>query len=151
MDAERLFQIAGAITMPGWALLVLLPRWKGSARLVCGAVIPALLGVLYVSLFARYGPGTEGGFGSLADVRQLFGEPYLLLAGWIHYLAFDLFVGAWEVRDAQKHGLPHLFVVPCLVSTLMLGPTGLLVYLVGRAVKVRSWDLEIAAAELLED
>lgn len=146
MDAERLFQIAGAITMPGWALLVLLPRWKYSARLVCGAVIPALLGVLYVSLFARFGPGAEGGFGTLAEVRQLFAEPFLLLVGWIHYLAFDLFVGAWEVRDAQKHGVPHLLVVPCLVLTLMLGPTGLLVYLVIRAVRVRSWDLELDEA-----
>ena len=131
--------------MPGWLLLVLLPRWRWSARLVCGAVIPALLGGLYATLFVVHGPGSEGGFGSLAEVAQLFSNPYLLLAGWIHYLAFDLFVGAWQVRDAQQHGVHHLLVIPCLVLTLMLGPTGLLLYLVIRAVKVRSWDLGAAA------
>lgn len=141
MDAERLFSLAGAITMPGWLLLVFLPRWKWSARLVCGAVIPAVLGVLYVSLFVLHGPGSEGGFGSLAEVDRLFSNPFLLLGGWIHYLAFDLFVGAWEVRDAQRQGVHHLLVVPCLGLTLMLGPTGLLVYLVIRAVRVRSLDL----------
>ena len=50
--------------------------------------------------------GAEGGFGSLADVATLFGKPELLLAGWIHYLAFDLFIGAWEVRDAQRNEHP---------------------------------------------
>lgn len=142
MDAERLFQIAGAVTMPGWLLLVLLPGWKWSARLISGAVIPALLGVLYVGLFAMHGPGAKGGFGSLEEVGQLFSNPFLLLAGWIHYLAFDLFVGAWEVRDARQHGVPHLLVVPCLVLTLMLGPTGLLLYLVVRVFRARSWDLD---------
>ena len=139
MSAEALFSLAGAITMPGWLLLALLPRWKWSARLICSAVIPALLGVLYVGLFVVHGPGSEGGFSSLADVSSLFSNPFLLLAGWIHYLAFDLFVGAWEVRDAQRLQIPHLLVLPCLVLTLMLGPTGLLVYLVVRAVRVRSW------------
>ena len=141
MTPEQIFSLAGAITMPGWLLLVFLPRWRFSARLVCGAIIPAVLGVLYVGLFAVHGPGADGGFGSLEEVRQLFSNPSLLLAGWIHYLAFDLFVGAWEVRDAQRHRIPHLVVVPCLALTLMLGPTGLLVYLAVRAVRAKTWDL----------
>jgi hypothetical protein len=57
----------------------------------------------------------------------------VLLAGWIHYLAFDLFVGSWEVRDAQRVGIHHLFVVPCLVLTVLFGPIGLLLYLLLRA------------------
>ncbi len=52
----------------------------------------------------------------------------MLLAGWLHYLAFDLFVGAWEVRDASTHGVPHVLVVPCLLLTFLLGPIGLLAY-----------------------
>jgi hypothetical protein len=70
-----------------------------------------------------------GGFGSLSQVSQLFQNPYKLLAGWIHYLAFDLFVGSWEVRDAQRLGIHHLLVVPCLALTFLLGPIGLLLYL----------------------
>jgi hypothetical protein len=63
----------------------------------------------------------------------LFRNEYLLLAGWIHYLAFDLFIGSWQVRDAERNGVPHLAVVPCLVLTFLLGPTGLLLYLLIRA------------------
>src|SRR4051812_21348401 len=53
----------------------------------------------------------------------------MLLAGWTHYLAFDLFVGRWEVRDAQRRGIPHLLITPALVLTFLLGPAGFLFYL----------------------
>ena len=140
MTPELLFTLATWAVLPGWLLLVLLPRWRWSARLVGSVLIPALLGGLYLALFARSFGSSEGGFGTLAEVRTLFENPWLLLAGWIHYLAFDLFVGAWEVRDAQRIGLHHLLVVPCLVLTLMFGPVGLLLYLVLRGVvRKRIW------------
>jgi hypothetical protein len=69
---------------------------------------------------------------------RLFTQPGIALAGWIHYLAFDLFVGAWEVRDASRHGVPHRVVVPCLVLTFLLGPSGLLAYLALRGVRART-------------
>jgi hypothetical protein len=50
------------------------------------------------------------------------------LAGWIHYLAFDLLVGIWEVRDSHERGVPHWLVIPCLFFTFMLGPIGFLLY-----------------------
>jgi hypothetical protein len=134
MVLEALFSMAGALVLPGWLLLVLAPRWKWSARLVAPVLIPALLAGLYVSLIAWHWAGHQGGFGSLAEVRRLFDDPALLLAGWVHYLAFDLFVGSWEVRDAQRLGVPHLAVVPCLVLTFLFGPAGWLLYLVLRVV-----------------
>jgi hypothetical protein len=85
--------------------------------------------VVYVVLIAVSLPGSDGGFSSLAGVRALFNDPNALLAGWTHYLAFDLFIGGWEVRDAQQHGIPHLLVVPALVLTFLVGPAGLLLYL----------------------
>jgi hypothetical protein len=91
--------------------------------------MPALLGVVYVVLIALSLPGSDGGFSSLAGVRALFVDPRGLLAGWTHYLAFDLFIGGWEVRDAQQRGIPHLLVVPALVLTFLFGPAGLLLYL----------------------
>ena len=71
----------------------------------------------------------------------MFSNPYVLAAGWIHYLAFDLFVGAWEVYDSQKNGLPHRLVIPCLVLTLMLGPAGLALYLGLRAIIIRKIEI----------
>ena len=129
---ETLFSIAGTLVLPGWLLLVLAPRWKWSARLVAPVLIPALLAALYVTLIATRWAGHQGGFSSLAEVRRLFDDPALLLAGWVHYLAFDLFVGSWEVRDAQRLGVPHLAVVPCLLLTFLFGPAGWLLYFVLR-------------------
>ena len=63
-----------------------------------------------------------------------FETPGLLLAGWLHYLAFDLFVGAWEVRTARAEGIPHLLVVPALILTFLFGPAGLLLFLVLRTI-----------------
>ena len=79
----------------------------------------------------------EGGFGSLADVMQLFTNKNAALAGWIHYLAFDLFVGSWEVKDAQERGVSHWFVVPCLFLTFLLGPIGFLAYHAVRLIAAR--------------
>jgi hypothetical protein len=129
MSLESLFSAASTLVLPGWLLLLLAPRLKWTARLVAPVLIPALLGILYLYLILTRFQGAEGGFGSLAEVRRLFGDEALLLAGWIHYLAFDLFIGSWEVRDAQRVGLSHLLVVPCLVLTFLFGPIGLLLYL----------------------
>jgi hypothetical protein len=132
VTAEALFSLASAAVLPGWALLVLVPRWKWTARLVGPVLIPALLSLLYLYLLAARWAILAGGFGSLATVRRLFDDPAVLLAGWVHYLAFDLFIGSWEVRDAQRLALPHLLVVPCLLLTLLFGPVGFLSYLVVR-------------------
>jgi len=102
--------------------------------------IPALLGIAYLGAFVASGGLPEGGdFGSLGAIMRAFQEPWVMLAGWLHYLAFDLFVGCWEVRDAQRLEIPHLLVVPCLVLTLMLGPVGLLLYAAIRAGMRRSF------------
>ena len=134
MSPESLFSMAGALVLPGWLLLVFAPRWKWSARLVAPVLIPALLAALYVFLIASRWAGHQGGFGSLAEVRRLFDDPALLLAGWVHYLAFDLFVGSFEVRETQRLGIPHLAVVPCLVLTFLFGPAGWLLFVVLRGV-----------------
>ncbi len=97
-----------------------------------------ILSAIYLYFIASHMQGAQGGFGSLADVTLLFQKPELLLAGWIHYLAFDLFIGAWEVRDAQRLEIPHLVVIPCLIMTFMLGPIGLLFYIAIRSAKTKS-------------
>jgi hypothetical protein len=102
-------------------------------------VMPSLFAVIYVVLIAATLTRSEGGFSSLASVRTLFDNPWLLLAGWTHYLAFDLFVGGWEVRDAQRHGISHLLIVPALVLTFVFGPAGLLLYLAIRWFASQRW------------
>jgi hypothetical protein len=138
MTADALFQILNMATLAAWLPLVFLPRRRWATTLVPIAV-PALLGVVYVVLIAVSLPGSDGGFSSLAGVRALFADPRGLLAGWTHYLAFDLFIGGWEVRDAQQRGISHLLVVPALVLTFLFGPAGLLLYLaISRFAPLRS-------------
>lgn len=133
MSPEQVFSLCGMLAMVGWLLLVFVPRWRWTARLICPVVIPLIIALIYLWLVATTFGRTPGGFGSLAEVSLLFQNPRALLAGWIHYLAFDLFVGSWEVRDARRVGVRHLFVVPCLVLTFLFGPVGLLLYFILRA------------------
>lgn len=132
MAADQIFQICNALASLGWLGLVLF-GWKRWASSVAIAVfLPLLLAVIYSALLLTHWGGSSGNFNSLAGVAALFSNPWLLLAGWVHYLAFDLFVGSWEARDALAHQIPHLAVVPCLLLTFLFGPVGLLLYLILR-------------------
>jgi hypothetical protein len=133
MDLERLFSIASGLALPGWLLLMVVPSRRWTTELIVPFVIPLVLALMYLYLMATGLGQVQGDFQSLAGVRGLFTSDRLLLAGWIHYLAFDLFIGAWEVRDARRIGVPHLVVVPCLFFTFLAGPVGLALYFAMRA------------------
>lgn len=128
MTPDSLFSIVNLVAMAAWLPMLVYPRARWTSTIVPVAV-PALLAVVYAGLIVMTLGRTDGGFSSLADVRALFADPWMLLAGWIHYLAFDLFIGGWEVRDAQSRGIRHIVIVPALVLTFLLGPAGLLLYL----------------------
>ena len=112
MHPETLFNASGKLAMVGWALLVFAPRWRWSQR-IASAVIPLTLAIVYLVLVALCFAKSAGGFGSLDQVAQLFENRWLLLAGWMHYLAFDLFLGAWQAREAQRLRMSHFLVIPC--------------------------------------
>ncbi|MEQ8312555.1 MAG: ABA4-like family protein [Gammaproteobacteria bacterium] len=139
MSAELIFSICNLAVIPAWLLLAFLPRWKWTLGLITTVLVPGMLALTYLFLliYSLSNMPEGGGFGSLAGVSILFADPYSLLAGWIHYLAFDLFIGAWEVRDSQKNEIPHWLVLPCLFLTFMAGPMGLLLYLVIRLARTR--------------
>ncbi len=130
MTPDLIFLICNNGVIPAWLLLAFAPSWSWTQRIVHQAWIPSLLGGVYLVVFLTSPESPEGGgFTSLDGVMTLFTSPHFALVGWVHYLAFDLFVGAWEVRDARRHGIAHVWVVPCLFLTLMVGPIGLLAYL----------------------
>jgi Kef-type K+ transport system membrane component KefB len=128
MNAETVFSIANLTAMAGWLLLVFAPRWNWTRKIVIAGAIPLLLSVAYLVLIILFFGKSNGGFDSLANVMKLFTNQWVTLAGWIHYLAFDLFVGSWETKDAQEKGISHWLVIPCLILTFMLGPVGFLLY-----------------------
>ena len=134
MTPETLFSIVNPIALVGWILLIVLPRQRWVANIAAAWAIPGLLAIVYVVVIGTHIIGSPGGFSSLPDVATLFANPWLLLGGWIHYLAFDLFVGSWEARDARERGVPHLALMPCLLLTFLFGPAGWLLYLLARRV-----------------
>lgn len=137
---DTVFAAANGMAMLGWIALAASPArasWAGTARRFAGRVVPVLLAIVYVALFVRNGMA-DGGYGSLAEVRRLFAVPELLAAGWLHYLAFDLFVGAWIAERVAALGLPHLVLLPLLVLTFLFGPAGLLAFVTVQAT-VKWW------------
>ena len=143
MNLDLIFSIANLVALAGWIALALLPGRAWVTDGIAGGLVPALLSIAYVGLIAVFWNGAEGGFSSLTEVGLLFRTPGLLLAGWLHYLAFDLFVGAWEARTARAEGISHLLVLPALVLTFLFGPAGFLLFMVIRAI-VRSARLQEA-------
>lgn len=128
MTLDTIFLAANATAALGWVLLVFAPRSRLTRLIVLTGALPLLLSALYIGLLATHFGASEGGSGSLPEVVKMFRQPAMVLIGWVHYLAFDLFIGAWEARDARRRGVPHLALVPCLLLTFMFGPVGLLAY-----------------------
>lgn len=113
MSPDQLFSLANALALAGWLGLLFLPHVAAIRNVIAAAVIPCLFAAAYAVILARFFDlGGFAKFSTLEGLASLQGGPWLLLAGWLHYLAFDLFVGAWEVRTARRDGIAHLAVVP---------------------------------------
>ena len=145
MTPDVLFSIANPVALLGWVLLLLSPIAPRYLLPVAGYVIPGILSLGYVVLIFVYWAGGEGGFDTLANVMLLFEDPGLALAGWVHFLAFDLLVGGAIVRDARAQGINHFLIIPALVLTFLFGPAGLVVYLVIRATRSTFFQKETPA------
>jgi len=136
IDPATSFTLGGQLAMIGWLGLVIslfVAAARPIARIATRFVIPALLALAYgMLIWAGFDEAEGGGFGSIAEVRALFASDSALTAGWIHYLAFDLFVGSWIVADGLKRGIPVLLILPCLPLTFLFGPLGLLLFILLR-------------------
>ncbi|MBI3394570.1 MAG: DUF4281 domain-containing protein [Spirochaetia bacterium] len=138
MNASQIFQIANPLAASAWILLVLFPRWK-YVRVVTVTIMSSLVfaGVYAFALSTGMG-SSSGNFSSLEGVALLFQNPYALLAGWVHYLAFDLFVGSWISANALKNNISRWIILPAQFLTFMFGPIGLFTYLLIRLAFART-------------
>jgi hypothetical protein len=133
MTPDQLFDIANSVALTAWLGLLFLPRVRVVTDVIAAVLIPCLFAAAYFVILMRFfDPGGFEKFSTLAGLASLQGSPWLLLAGWLHYLAFDLFVGTWEVRTARREGIAHLAIVPSLLLTFMAGPAGLLLFVITR-------------------
>lgn len=139
MQPETVFSLASMMAMAGWLVLIVGIALKRPLLrdTVAGLAIPLLLAAAYAILIALFFWRAEGGFGTLANVQKLFTAPWAALAGWVHYLAFDLAIGAWLSRQIMERGLNRLLLIPILPLTFLFGPIG---FLLGQAILIATKD-----------
>lgn len=148
LDPAFAFGFANNFGLFAWAALLLslfVARIRPIVWPATQFAVPLAWAALYVVLLAQGLPVAEGGFDSIEGVRGLFANDSALAAGWLHYLAFDLFVGTWIARDSAERRVPALLVAPCLALTLLFGPAGLLAYFLLRLAFARRAATETRA------
>jgi hypothetical protein len=119
-----------------------LPFWPNRDKFIIGIIV-TLFAIVYTWLIiSSFDPSGFKSFSTLDGVMGLFTNKTMVAAGWVHYLAFDLMTGIFISRNARLHGINHWITVPCLFFTFMLGPIGLLLYLVVRLIATRKYFAE---------
>lgn len=130
MSAFGLFSLFNVAALAGWITLatsVVLNSTTLRDR-VAGQWLPMFFSMAYVSLILLFFWDAPGGFNSLADVQLLFTSPWVALAGWLHYLAFDLWMGARIARETAGLNLPRWPLIILLPLTFLFGPAGYLAF-----------------------
>lgn len=135
MNISSIFQVANAFAMIGWLFLLIFPNWKYTKpSIVTGIVL--VLAFFYTFLVLKdIGDFNPNSFNTIEGVKALFQKDEALLAGWIHYLAFDLFTGLYIAENAPKHGISRLIVSIILPFTFMFGPMGLALFFIIKGIK----------------
>lgn len=133
MDWQTLFSAMGTAAMAGWIVLIFAPRRWRTLSLLPRYVVPGAIALLYAALMGAYFAAAGGGFGSIDEVRRLFASDPVLLAGWGHYLAFDLLVGTMLAERMDRAGVTRLLQAPVLVMVFLFGPAGWLLGLAAEA------------------
>lgn len=139
MNPSDVFQIVNTAVLPAWIFLAVAPRWQYRNTIIYGFCL--LLASIYAYyIFSDFASLDFESFGSLPGVMSLFTQEEAVLAGWVHYLVFDLLIGNWVVNQSIKHDIKHILVVPCLVFCFMLGPVGFLLFSLIKYTKTRSLE-----------
>lgn len=141
---DLFFRAANLLVLPIWTLMILLPRWRWAARIIRSPLVSAAPAILYaVLVLPRLGaiwPAVSRP--TLCGVEALLGSPAGATIAWVHFLAFDLFVGRWIYLDSQERRISSWLITPVLFLTLMLGPAGFLCYLVIRSIRAAWHDID---------
>jgi hypothetical protein len=132
MDLALIFWIAHVPAVTGWLALLILPYDARAITFARGAAVVVALGYLLIFLWSGSAGAVLARDYSFHGIGTFFADPRLLLLGWVHYLAFDLWVGTWEAQEGARTGMSRLLIVPALLLTFMLGPIGLLLFLLLR-------------------
>lgn len=125
-----LFNVCNTGILLCWGMLLFFPKMKLSRSIRTYPWVPLVISIAYLYFLGAAGGLGEADFSTLEGITGLFKKatPASAAAGWMHYLAFDFWMGCWIVEHRIKRGIPQWVVIPSLVGTFLLGPIGVLIY-----------------------
>lgn len=134
LGMERLFGLSGLLVLPFWALMILLPGWRVTRWVIGSPLIALAPALIYAALVLPRLAEVWAAVASpkLPAVAALLGTAEGATIAWLHFLAFDLFVGRWVYLESRERGRSPWLISPLLLLTLMLGPVGFSLYLLAR-------------------
>ncbi|MEB3188853.1 MAG: ABA4-like family protein [Snowella sp.] len=145
MPTELIFNIANVFVLPFWAIMIFLPNWKITQKVMESLIPFALLALVYLAFFVfAISPESAQALASphLADIARAFADEKVMATGWTHYLVMDLFVGRWIYWQGQKSGI---WTGHSLILCLFAGPLGLLSHIVTTAIAERFFGVKTVA------
>lgn len=133
---ENLFKISGLFVLPFWLLMIVAPHWRVTMRIIKSPFVIIAPVIAYVILvLPQIGTLLPKVMGpKLPEISALLGTPEGATIAWMHFLAFDLFVGRWAYLDSSDRGISAWLMAPILFFILMLGPFGFLLYMIVRLI-----------------
>lgn len=138
MTAQIAFQTLNFLALVLWIILIFFHQRKAYRFLISSGFSFILFGLVYILLLISNVGMDPTVFSSLEKMESLYSNPWLILLGWVHYLAFDLLAGVWIKNDSLKVGINQRLIIIPLIFTFMTGPFGLLFYLVIKYIYVRN-------------
>lgn len=135
MNITQLFNVANLFVLPFWALMILLPNWKVTRRIMESYLPFVPLAGAYLYLFiTSITPENAQALSNpqLADIARFFADEKAAATGWIHFLVMDLFVGRWIYWEGQKTGI---WTIHSLALCLFAGPLGVLSHILTAWIK----------------
>ncbi|MDJ0598536.1 MAG: ABA4-like family protein [Crocosphaera sp.] len=148
IDLSLLFSLANFYALPFWLLMVILPKW-GVTQKIISSYLPFIpLAVLYIYLFfGSLDPDSIEAFSNptLPILAQLFSQEPVMLTGWIHFIILDLFTGRYIYLEGKEKGI---FTIHSLILCLLAGPIGLLSHIITAWIQLKvsnKEELEVTA------
>ncbi|KPM49149.1 ABA4-like family protein [Jiulongibacter sediminis] len=139
MSPDQIFQLVNTIALLSWIILLLFPFKEWSKKLLLGIIISGFALLYGFLAFTHFSVDTFESFGELSQLAQLNADPMNVVIGWIHYLAFDLLAGLYITKNAEELGLNRYLLIPCQLFTFIMGPLGVLLYLILRFAYTKKW------------
>lgn len=130
MSPDQVFSIVNLTALLAWIYLIGVARWTPRVFDVMRNAIPIVFALVYLTCLFLGEPNEEAGYQSLTQVTAIFTQPWVIVGAWIHYLAFDFFVGCWILAKSKAEGIGQGWIVIPMIFTFMLGPVGLLLFLI---------------------